>query len=275
MLQRIHIIGGPGSGKSYAARHLSHRLGIPAHDLDDLFWDRAAERYGVPASEVERDARLAAVTRGDAWIVEGVYCRWLKPSFERADIIFVLRPNVFVRDWRILKRFVSRKFGIVPTKKESVLDLYRLIEWNHKYDGDNLKRAMDLIRDFEHKIVTCRCADDLLISIADHLTIALSGQQKRSRLAFYLCGDAAHANRQACIEQGRAMIKKFLLLAVTISMSGFFGKAVTAQEKAEKRMHLPLRSLCKMTGSRYTKVALSLAIKAVEWRSVPLEWNLL
>jgi hypothetical protein len=44
----------------------------------------------------------------------------------------------------------------VPTKKESALDLYRLIEWNHKYDGENLKRAMDFIREFKHKVDTCR-----------------------------------------------------------------------------------------------------------------------
>ena len=111
MLQRIHIIGGPGSGKTYAARHLSDSFGIPTYDLDDLFWDRAAQRYGVPESEVGRDVKLASITAEAAWIIEGVYYRWLRPSFERAEIIFVLRPNFFVRDWRILKRFVSRKFG--------------------------------------------------------------------------------------------------------------------------------------------------------------------
>jgi adenylate kinase family enzyme len=165
MLQRIHIIGGPGSGKSYAARHISHRLGIPGYDLDDLFWDRAAQSYGVRASDPERDARLVAITQEDAWVIEGVYYRWLRPSFERADVIFVLQPNVFLRDWCILKRFVNRKFGIMPTKKESVLDLYRLIELNHKYDGDNLRRAMDFIQEFEHKIVAHRCADDLLTHV--------------------------------------------------------------------------------------------------------------
>jgi hypothetical protein len=45
--------------------------------------------------------------------------------------------------------------------------LYRLIEWNHRYNGDNLKRAMDFIREFEHKVVACRCADDLLSRVAN------------------------------------------------------------------------------------------------------------
>jgi adenylate kinase family enzyme len=167
MLQRIHIIGGPGSGKTYAARHLSDQLGFPRYDLDDLFWDNAAQSYGVRASDADRDAKLMSITAEGAWIIEGVYYRWLRPSFERADIIFVLRPNVFVRDWRILKRFVSRKFGVMPSKKESVVDFYRLIEWNHKYDDDNLRRAMDFVREFENKVIACRCADDLMNWVAN------------------------------------------------------------------------------------------------------------
>lgn len=167
MLQRIHIIGGPGSGKTYAARQLSGRLGIPAYDLDDLFWDRAAQSYGVRASEVDRDTRLVAITRQDMWVIEGVYYRWLKPSFERADIIFVLSPNVYLRDWRILKRFMRRKVAIMSMKRESLSDFYRLIHWNHKYDLDNLKRAMDFIGEFENKVVACPSADDLLTHVTD------------------------------------------------------------------------------------------------------------
>lgn len=76
-LQRIHIIGGPGSGKSYAARYLSLRLGIPAYHLDVLFWDSAAQSYGVRASDEDRDAKLMAITNKAAWVIEGVYYRWL------------------------------------------------------------------------------------------------------------------------------------------------------------------------------------------------------
>jgi hypothetical protein len=137
---------------------------MPAYDLDDLFWDRAAQSYGVRASEVDRDARLSLSHRKMLGSSRGGggYYRWLKQSFERADMIFVLSPNVYLRDWRILKRFVSRKLGIVPTKTESLLDLYRLSQWNHKYDVDNLKQAIELIRELENKVVAFRCADDLL-----------------------------------------------------------------------------------------------------------------
>jgi adenylate kinase family enzyme len=111
MLKRIHIIGGPGSGKTYAASQLSHLLGIKAYDLDDLFWDSTAQVYGVRALDADRDAKLIGIVRKTRWIIEGVYYRWLKPSFERADRIFVLGPNVYLRDLRVVRRFVGRKLG--------------------------------------------------------------------------------------------------------------------------------------------------------------------
>ena len=80
MLQRIHIIGGPGSGKSYAARHLSHRLGVSVYDLDDLFWDRAAESYGVRASDADRDAKLMSIAAEDAWVIDDESCSPCHPE---------------------------------------------------------------------------------------------------------------------------------------------------------------------------------------------------
>ncbi|MFH0701512.1 MAG: hypothetical protein V2A62_03685 [Candidatus Woesearchaeota archaeon] len=50
-INKIHIIGGPGSGKSYAAKRLSQLLKIPHFDLDELHWDKNANRYGIKTPE--------------------------------------------------------------------------------------------------------------------------------------------------------------------------------------------------------------------------------
>lgn len=162
MIQRIHIIGGPGSGKTYAAGHLSRMLHIPPHDLDGLFWDMQAQRYGRRAAEDGRDAKLAGIAQQERWIVEGVYYTWLKPVLERADLIAVLRPHVFIRDLRIVRRFGYLKLGISTTKQEGFGDLYRLLLWNHQYDTANLKCAMECIKPYEHKLIHCPSADALV-----------------------------------------------------------------------------------------------------------------
>ncbi|WP_139077457.1 P-loop NTPase family protein [Candidatus Nitrospira nitrificans] len=162
MVQRIHILGGPGSGKTYAAGRLSRMLQIPAHDLDGLFWDVQADRYGRRAAEDGRDTKLAGIARQEQWIVEGVYYTWLKPVFERADLIAVLQPHVFMRDLRIVRRFGYRKLGISTSKQEGFGDLYRLLLWNHQYDTANLKRAMECIEPYVHKFIHCRSADELV-----------------------------------------------------------------------------------------------------------------
>jgi len=61
---RIHVVGGPGSGKSFVAGELSGRLGVPPYDLDDLFWHRSASRFGIRVEPAEQQhlgtARTAA-----------------------------------------------------------------------------------------------------------------------------------------------------------------------------------------------------------------------
>ncbi len=160
--RKIHILGGPGSGKSFVASQLSTLYGLPVFDLDDLFWDRRADRYGVRAPEGERDQALASILAGSSWIIEGVYYGWLSRCFEEADKIIMLTPSVWRRDWRILKRFVKRRAGLISAKKESLLDLWRLIAWNHRYDADHLRRARLAIDHLPHKLVECKTMSEVV-----------------------------------------------------------------------------------------------------------------
>ncbi|EEF60617.1 hypothetical protein [Pedosphaera parvula] len=162
MKSRIHIIGGPGSGKSYVAAKLAERFGVLACNLDDLFWDSTASHYGVRADASERDRKLAAIVSRDGWIVEGVYYQWLAPSFDAADVIVALTPSIWVRHWRVVRRFVLRKLGRIPSKRESLAGLWHLLRWSHAYDRDNLVRAHRFIVEHGRELITCRTLDEVL-----------------------------------------------------------------------------------------------------------------
>ena len=165
---RIHIIGGSGSGKSYIATKLAQHFGVPTCDLDDLFWNCANGSYGFRADPTKRDRQLAEIVAQDGWIIEGVYYQWLTPSFDVADVIIALTPSIWVRHWRAVRRYILRKFGRLPSKRESFADLWRLLRWSHTYDAINLVQARKFIAERGRQVVDCKEFADVLAA-TEHL----------------------------------------------------------------------------------------------------------
>ncbi|MDA3872731.1 MAG: DNA topology modulation protein FlaR [Kiritimatiellae bacterium] len=162
---KIHILGGPGSGKSYIARRLGERYGIPFLDLDGIFWDPNTMGFSSKADPEARDVALIEFIAQDSWIVEGAYYRWLAPSFQAADWIFVLTPPLWVRQVRIIRRFILRKIGLERGKKESFRSLMNLMDWGRNYDGDNLLRATKILKDLGRSPILCTGLEE----VTDHL----------------------------------------------------------------------------------------------------------
>ncbi len=170
--QRIHVLGGPGSGKTYIAAKIAAALGIQAHDLDDLFWDPSAPTYSVRVDWEKRDQALAALVMQDTWIIEGAYYKWLTPSFERADLIIILNPSVWLRDLRIVKRSALHLFGRShATKKETFASLLNLIHWNHTYEKNQLVPARALLSRLHKKPVECSTLAQVFAVLADTLPL--------------------------------------------------------------------------------------------------------
>ena len=85
-MQKIIIIGCPGSGKSVFARRLGETTGIPVVHLDNLYWN--ADRTTVPR-EVFR-ARLTRAMAGERWIIDGNYASTMALRLEACDTAFFL-----------------------------------------------------------------------------------------------------------------------------------------------------------------------------------------
>lgn len=92
---------------------------------------------GFAREREARDRKLAEIVATDKWIIEGVYHQWVGQSLDRADLILALTPSVWLREARVIRRFIRRKLGLVPSKMESLRDLWQLLRWNHNYDQDN------------------------------------------------------------------------------------------------------------------------------------------
>lgn len=81
---RVHIVGGPGVGKSGFAGRIASARGLELHHLDETAFE--GPDFIVRPEEVTSHAArtFAAEPR---WVTEGIFVGWVGPLLERADVI--------------------------------------------------------------------------------------------------------------------------------------------------------------------------------------------
>jgi len=128
-MKKIHIIGGPGSGKSYMAHRLAEILSCEHTDLDKLYWKDSTFSQRLDATE--RTRCLTKITNGTSWVIEGAYCaEWLEPSFENADQIIILAPPVWLQRLRLVRRIAWR----MVKRDTNLMDSLRLLRWVNGFE---------------------------------------------------------------------------------------------------------------------------------------------
>lgn len=117
---RIHIIGGPGSGKTTLARKLGAYLQTEVYELDHIaFTGRDFEERPFP----DRVVAIDGIANRPTWITEGLFVQWTDELLVRADIIVWLDHLNWERGFlRIARRFV--KSAIQEGKKRYGLERF-------------------------------------------------------------------------------------------------------------------------------------------------------
>ena len=85
-MERVIIIGCPGSGKSTFARKLRKVVSLPLYHLDMLYWNE-------DKTTVSRDVfldRLDAVMNNPLWIIDGNYISSMEKRLSACDTVFFL-----------------------------------------------------------------------------------------------------------------------------------------------------------------------------------------
>ena len=84
-MQKVIVIGCPGSGKSTFSRHLQKRTGLPLYYLD-MIWHKP-DKTTVPRAEF--DLVLGEILATDRWIIDGNYNRTLETRMQACDTVFL------------------------------------------------------------------------------------------------------------------------------------------------------------------------------------------
>ena len=85
-MQKIIIIGCPGSGKSTLSRALHEKTKLPLYHLDMMYWN--ADKTTVE-KQVFRE-RLAEVLKQDKWIIDGNYGATMEMRIQQCDTVIFL-----------------------------------------------------------------------------------------------------------------------------------------------------------------------------------------
>jgi uridine kinase len=106
--KRIHIIGGPGSGKTTLARKIGACLGIEVYELDQVAF---TGRDYVERPFPDRVADISRIANRSAWITEGFFVLWTEELLKSADIIVWLDHITWRQGiLRIARRYVQSAF---------------------------------------------------------------------------------------------------------------------------------------------------------------------
>jgi adenylate kinase family enzyme len=163
--QRIHIIGGAGSGKTTLARQLAQRLDVPTYDLDEIAYENGA---GAKRPLAMRQADALTIADKPSWITEGGYIWWTEPLIAAADVVIWLDFPWRIAAWRVVKRYVQASLART-NKHRGILKLLRFVLWTRQYytnestqpEPDNdiaMSRAATavMLRPCMGKVVHCR-----------------------------------------------------------------------------------------------------------------------
>ena len=102
-MDRIVVIGCSGSGKSTLTRELAARTGIPAHHLDQLYWQ---PEWKTPTDLSTFRRGVDAVVASERWILDGGFFGSAGSArFECADVVVLLDLPMTQCLFRAIKRW--------------------------------------------------------------------------------------------------------------------------------------------------------------------------
>ena len=158
-VKRIHIIGGPGSGKTTLARRLASLLNIPFYELDVIGWEGGV---GAPRPLEVILGDISHIAVQPAWVTEGPLLEGTDELLRAADGIVWLDLPWQIVEWRIVMRHVRTSLA-GTNRHRGLIKLYRFLASSREYyrskdsiGGHTRAYTANYLVPYADKVVHCR-----------------------------------------------------------------------------------------------------------------------
>lgn len=176
-MQRIHIMGAAGSGKTTLAGQVASLLDVHWHELDAIAYEGGFARKRTLD---ERLASLQAIVAQPSWVTEGFYLWWIDDLLQAADVIVWLDLPWFISLHRIITRHIKLSLA-GKNRHPGVLKLLGFAWGCRTYYlektpnipqapdqdfGVNRAGVLDYLAPYAYKVVQCRGPADVKTFLA-------------------------------------------------------------------------------------------------------------
>lgn len=145
-MNKVIVIGCPGSGKTTFSEKLHKKTNLPLYYLDAI-WHKPDKTH---IARSEFDERLHEILNEDFWIIDGNYQRTLETRLQYCDTVFLFDLPVEVCLEGAVSRLGKGRYDMPWIEKELSLEFKNQIEM---FPIDQLLQIYELLEKYKEKNV--------------------------------------------------------------------------------------------------------------------------
>lgn len=151
MYKKVIIIGGGGAGKSSLAHRIGEYTGYPVYHLDNLLLD--SNWQPKPKDQWEEISQIFLTK--DSGVVDGNYSSSMPNRVKWADVIIYIDMPTCVQFWRIIRRYISIKFGLdkrcgLPDGSKEKME-WNFILWIYHWNRNHREKILSMLSSLKDK----------------------------------------------------------------------------------------------------------------------------